>query len=135
MAPTQSVRWKRWLNIHLASSKWWLRFSWWPETGQQCDVETCKALGKDFHYAEKDPKGQADLYKWVMDVDGQSKFPLRSQPNPTLIPPFSSLTSAGNGWSARFPRLLAGQSLVLKSSASRLTLSYLLVRKLTLIGF
>lgn len=114
---TWGTEWKRWLNVHLASSIFWRIFSWWPETGQQCSWSdgTCRSLGCvgprllpfctwsadlfdmpsrrwRFFFVGKDPSGTADRFKVSLDVDG-------------------------NAWSARFPRLLASKSLVLKSTA------------------
>lgn len=45
--PASAATWKRrWMDVHLASTVFWRWFSWWPETGQQCEwwSGTCKAL-------------------------------------------------------------------------------------------
>ena len=114
---TWGVRWKRWLDVHLASSIFWRIFPFWPETGQQCNWwdGTCRSLGcagsssfflslapasNLFHtcrswryfFVGKDPSGTSDRFKVALDVDG-------------------------NAWSARFPRLMASKSLVIKSTA------------------
>lgn len=47
---------------------------------------------RGFSYVSKDPPGTSDLAKYALDVDG-------------------------NGWSARFPRLMAARSLVVKATA------------------
>jgi beta-1,2-xylosyltransferase len=114
---TWGVEWKRWLDVHLAASIFWRIFPFWPETGQQCSWSdgTCRTLGYvawpllisltsrrwpcarvsrrwRYFFVGKDPSGTSDRFKYALDVDG-------------------------NAWSARFPRLMASKSLVIKSTA------------------
>ncbi|KZT35728.1 hypothetical protein SISSUDRAFT_1050919 [Sistotremastrum suecicum HHB10207 ss-3] len=58
----------------------------------QCDEATCGVLEREYRYEKvRQGTGDANLYKYFIDVDG-------------------------NGWSARFRRLMASNSLVLKST-------------------
>ncbi|KZS91430.1 hypothetical protein SISNIDRAFT_443154 [Sistotremastrum niveocremeum HHB9708] len=58
----------------------------------QCDEATCGVLEAEYRYEKvRQGTGDANLYKYFIDVDG-------------------------NGWSARFRRLMASNSLVLKST-------------------
>ncbi|GAA5838300.1 hypothetical protein JCM11251_003457 [Rhodosporidiobolus azoricus] len=66
-----------------------IKFMGWP---QQCgDAAACAALEKDFEWDSYMSEADQNQYKYVLDVDG-------------------------NGWSGRFHRLMASNSLVLKST-------------------
>lgn len=76
------------------SQRW---FSWWPEYGQQCGWldGSCSQLKSYINFALKAPEDEVDLYRFALDVDG-------------------------NSWSARFFRLLANKRLVQRSPLNSL---------------
>jgi len=57
----------------------------------QCDPETCTEIAEKYKFTERKDWSQGNQYKYFLDLDG-------------------------NGWSARFKRLMSTNSLVLKST-------------------
>lgn len=109
-------------------------FSFWPEKGQQCEWMdgSCSDLKQIIQFAPKEDSSKAAKYKFVLDVDGSSFWSLHRIScrrldgmcigltiryySIAILFFFSGLVLSGNGWSARFPFLLASRSLVLKST-------------------
>lgn len=72
----------------------------------QCAPEACEQMAKEINFMPRVSKESQLKYKFQMDVDGyaSSRFGLPTSDR------------RRNGWSSRFRRLLAGNSVVLKST-------------------
>ncbi|KAG8870069.1 Glycosyltransferase Family 90 domain containing protein [Tulasnella sp. 331] len=57
----------------------------------QCDEKICETIERDLAFKERKAQEEANLHKYILDIDG-------------------------NGWSARFKRLMTTKSLVLKTT-------------------
>ena len=71
----------------------------------QCDQEVCDDMKKIYHFDERVDWAHGNQYKYLLDIGEYSDVAV-----------YLKLTADGNGWSARFKRLMSTNSLILKST-------------------